>query len=156
MGSFQDEVDAFLAGKRPTGAEVEVGGELGEAAGPRDEVQVAAAAGVGSGTNPEAPTAPTPLEMVKSLDDAHIPTAREAARLEWSAGLARRIKASREAAGLTQRQVAARCGVWITQVAQWENGVRGISSMNLAAFIKAVGADPWFLLGISREGVSDG
>ncbi len=63
-----------------------------------------------------------------------------------------RLREAREAAGLTQRQLAESCGVTDKAVSAWEQGnVDTILADNLYAVADKLGIDPrWLLLGDDR------
>jgi transcriptional regulator with XRE-family HTH domain len=52
-----------------------------------------------------------------------------------------RLRALREGAGLTQRQLADRAGVSLEGVAQWERGVREPGWSNVLVLAEALGVD---------------
>lgn len=64
--------------------------------------------------------------------------------------LSKRIREAREAAGLTQQQLADACGITDGTVSAWENGkAKGILADNLFAAADKMGVDPrWLATGI--------
>ncbi|MEJ1250518.1 helix-turn-helix transcriptional regulator [Denitratimonas tolerans] len=58
----------------------------------------------------------------------------------------RRIRALREAAGISQEELASRCGLHRTYVGSVERGERNISLENIVTIARALGVDPGSLL----------
>ena len=62
------------------------------------------------------------------------------------------LKRARQAAGLSQDELAARSGLHRTYVSSVERGHRNVSLENIFALAKAVGCDPRDLLAPQGEG----
>ena len=66
--------------------------------------------------------------------------------IDTSSNVGANIRAAREAAGMTQAQLAAQLGIGQARIAEWESGATDPRATSLVAIIKALGADPGDLL----------
>jgi len=62
-----------------------------------------------------------------------------------------RLKATREANGLSQRELARLCGIAANQIFRYENGKGDISGTYLAIIAKKLGVSADYLLGLSDD-----
>ena|SRR5579859_17717 len=62
-----------------------------------------------------------------------------------------RIKTTREALGLSQRELAHLCGLGTNQIHRYENGKSDISGTYLAIIAKKLGVSADYLLGLSDD-----
>lgn len=67
-----------------------------------------------------------------------------------------RLRALREARGLTQAALAARCGLSFQQIQKYERGINRISASRLYAFAAALGVDVATFLGGMADGAPAG
>ena len=102
---------------------------------------------------PEVATTPTEPPALWTAPESTIPTRRQLRNDEdtvWRRRFGLLLRQTREAAGLTQTEVAARSGSWPTQVSSWEAG-RGMDLQSFAKVLRVLRADPFLLLGIEER-----
>lgn len=59
------------------------------------------------------------------------------------------IKKAREAAGLTQKELAEKLGISVAMISRWEKGTRNPKMSTLTKIADAIGCDPVIFLGIT-------